>query len=87
MTPLFQLAYADGWDKHFAKFDKPAQDRIRKKITRLKTLENARHLKHGLPVFVVETGQYRICFGQEGSVRTVLFAGAHKHYEEWLRQQ
>jgi len=57
-----------------------------KKIQQLKTLAKARHLKKGLPYFVVETGQYRICFKEEGNLRTIHFAGNHKQYQKWYKQ-
>ena len=87
MIPVHQLAYADGWDKCFGKFDEPTRERIHKKIRQLQVLEHARHLKHGLPIFVVETGQYRVCFGQEDHVRTILFVGTHKQYVRWYKRQ
>ena len=87
MITLFYLEYAVGWDKFFAKMDKAQQERIWKKIQSLKTRLGARHLKKGLPFFVVETGQYRICFEEKEKVRLVMFAGTHKQYEKWLSQQ
>jgi hypothetical protein len=49
----------------------------------------ARHLKHGLDYFVVETGQYRICFkaGERREVKVIYFAGTHKDYEKWVQEQ
>ncbi|MCX6802488.1 MAG: hypothetical protein NT067_05265 [Candidatus Diapherotrites archaeon] len=84
---MFELEFEEAWDKHFAKLDKTEQERIWKKIQQLKALEKARHLKHGLPFFVLETGQYRVCFSEENKTRTILFAGNHKQYEKWLKQQ
>ncbi len=84
---MFQLAYADGWDKYFNKFDKLAQERIRKKILQAGFLIGVRHLKHGLAYFILETGQYRVAYEEQGNIRIIHFAGAHKQYEEWLRQQ
>ena len=62
MIFLFKLSYACGWDCHYSKLDNSEKQRIAKKIKKLNELESTRHLKHGVPFFVVEAGQYRICF-------------------------
>jgi len=84
---LFELHYADNWDVFYSKMDSAQKHRIWKKIQQLKTLERVRHLKRGLPYFVVETGQYRIAFKEEGKMRTIYFAGNHKQYEKWYKSQ
>lgn len=85
MIFLFELTFADDWDKFYSKFDSSQKERIWKKIQKLKTLENQRHLKHGLPFFVVEEGQYRVCFEEKENVREIVFAGTHKQYEKWYK--
>jgi len=80
---MYELDYKDDWDKYFKKMNKEMQLKIWKKIEQLKELESARHLKLGLPFFVVETNQYRITFRQIGNTRTIWFAGNHKQYEKW----
>ena len=87
MISLFELHYADGWDIFYSKMDSSEKERIWKKIQQLKTLEKARHLKKGLPYFVVETGQYRVAFKEEAKKRTIYFAGNHKQYEKWYKAQ
>ncbi|MFH1752348.1 MAG: hypothetical protein ABH821_05425 [archaeon] len=82
---MFRLTFDKDWDKYFLKLDKQAQKRIWKKIQQLKTLQKIRHLGHGLPYFVVETGQYRICFKEKRQTRTIMFAGTHKQYEKWYK--
>lgn len=84
---MFELDFADGWDIHFSKLDNSERERIWKKIQQLKFLAKVRHLKKGLPFFVVETGQYRVCFEQKQKTRMVVFAGNHKQYEEWYKKQ
>lgn len=86
MISLFELVYADGWDAFYSKMDASEKERIWKKIQQLKTLGKARHLKKGLPYFVVESGQYRVCFKEDGVKRTVFFAGNHKQYEKWYKR-
>ncbi len=53
---MFAIAYADGWDKHFARFDKGVKLRILKKIEQLKRKGSSRHLSRGLHQFVEEVG-------------------------------
>jgi len=83
---LFELDYIDDWDIYYSKMDKTEQLRIWKKIQQLKALAKARHMKKGLPYYVVETGQYRICFKEEGKKRTIHFAGNHKQYKKWYNK-
>ena len=56
---MFKLECADGWDIHFSKLDKSVQERIWKRILKLKVLSTSRHLKHGVPFLflkLVNTG-------------------------------
>ena len=80
---MFELSFSEDWDKFFKKMDKESREKIWKKIQQLKELQTARHLKKGLPYFVLETGQYRICFIEKQNKRTIAFAGNHKQYEKW----
>jgi len=80
---LFELGFADSWDHHCPKMDSAEKRRIWKKIQQLKTLLKARHLKQGIPIFVVESGQNRICFREKEKTREILFAGNHKQYKKW----
>jgi len=82
---LFELVFAQGWDCYFYKMDKSVQKPIMKKIQQLKFLGKTRHLEHGLPFFVVEAGQYRICFEEWSNKRVIVFAGSHKQYEKWYK--
>jgi len=84
---LFKLKYESNWDKYFSKLDKNSKEKIWKKIQQLKTIKSARHLKHGLPYFVLESGQYRICYEEEDKLRKIIFAGNHKQYEKWFKKQ
>ena len=84
---MFELVFTEGWDKYYIKLDNATREIIWKKIQQLKTKQAARHLKHGLPFFVVESGQHRICFEEKQTMRIVVFAGTHKQYEKWYKQQ
>jgi len=84
---LFELTYAEGWDRHFSKFDNSVKQKIWKKIQQIKILVNPRHLRHGEAFFVEEAGQYRICFEQAGAgTRRITFVGNHKQYEKWYKR-
>jgi len=80
---LFRLDYDKGWDKFFSKMDSSVQKMLWKRIQKLKTLKKARHLKRGLPYFVIAVGQYRIGFIEEKGTRTIAFVGNHKQYQKW----
>jgi len=84
---LFKIDFAECWDEFFVKLDKSEKDRLWKRIQKLAAFLKARHLKHGLPFFVVETGQYRICFEETKGIRRIMFAGNHKQYEKWYEKQ
>ncbi|MCD6522562.1 MAG: hypothetical protein J7K68_02345 [Candidatus Diapherotrites archaeon] len=86
---MYLLEFDEGWEKYFRKLDKSVKQKIIKKIKKLKTGLSARHLKHGLAYFVVETGQYRICFktDEKRKVRRIYFAGTHKDYKRWIKEQ
>ncbi|MCR4335871.1 MAG: hypothetical protein NUV57_05030 [archaeon] len=84
---MFAIDYQQNWGKFFSKLDKNEQLIIWKKIQQLKTLKETRHLKYGLPYFVLDSGQYRICYEQIEKIRRVMFAGNHKQYEKWLKIQ
>ncbi len=82
-----EICFGQDWDEYFNKLDNPIKERIWKKIQQLKHLTKTRHLKHGLPFFVIESGQYRICFEEIEEKRIIRFAGNHKQYEKWFKEQ
>lgn len=84
---MFELSFADDWDIYYSKLDNSIKEIIWKKIQQLKILEKPRHLEHGLNYFVVETGQYRICFEEKQNIRIIAFVGNHKQYEKWCKKQ
>ena len=84
MIALFEIEFEEEWDKYFKKIEKA---KIWKKIQQLKTKQKARHLKHDLSFFVLETGQHRICFKEQKNSRIIYFAGNHKQYEKWFKKQ
>ena len=84
---LFLIDFADAWDKYYSKLDNSEKKKILKKIEKLTELDSTRHMKYGLPYFVLETGQYRICFEEENNCRTIIFVGNHKQYEKWFKTQ
>ncbi len=89
MNALYALEFIEKWDAYLKKLDKPIQQKIRKKIEKLKIELSARHLKYGLNYFVAEVGQHRICFkaNETKRVKRVYFAGTHKDYEKWIKKQ
>lgn len=83
---MFEVRFKVGWDENLSTFDFAIRKRIAKKIEQLQFLQSARHLKHGLPYFVVEVSQYRIIFEEAANVRKIMFVGNHKQYESWVHQ-
>jgi len=83
---MFNVFLDFGAREQLGQMDRSIQLRINKKLNQLKTLQSARHLKHGLNYFVVETGQYRICYAEETNTRTIVFIGTHKQYEKWHKE-
>jgi mRNA-degrading endonuclease RelE of RelBE toxin-antitoxin system len=60
---------------------------ILKKIARMKTEPAGKHLRHGLPYFIAEVGQYRIAYevDEAEKKKIIQFVGDHKEYAEWYR--
>jgi hypothetical protein len=84
----WKLAFKDGWDRHFKKFDPETQRRILKKFEHMKQPLQARGLNASRAV-VEEVGQYRIAFYQneEKHEKEIHFVGTHKQYEKWYKEQ
>ncbi len=73
-------------ERLFLALDNSVKERIEKKLEQLRRDDlPSRHLKHGLPHFVAEVGQYRIAFLVRHDLRQkrILFVGDHKAYEQW----
>lgn len=85
----YELLFHKDWDKYFEKLDKSIQKKIGKKIIQLKEGSFSKHLKYGIGFFVVKSGQFRICFKVEEKNRKIklFFAGKHKDYEKWIKEQ
>ncbi len=66
------------------KLDKPARERVKKKLEALATLRPARTLKKHGDVWVLEIGDYRAFYliDDNAKTRTVFFIGDHKEYEK-----
>ena len=84
----WKLAFKEGWDKHFKKFDSETQKRILKRMEHMKQPLQARGLNASRAV-VEEIGQYRIAFYQneEKHEKEIHFVGTHKQYEKWYKDQ
>jgi mRNA-degrading endonuclease RelE of RelBE toxin-antitoxin system len=83
---MFEVVLDTEAEEQFNLLDKTQKERFGKKISKLQELIKTRHLKHGLPFFVVEVGQYRICFEQQQNLRKIRFVGTHKQYEDWYKE-
>jgi len=83
----YAIEYEPGWDVHFNDFDRPIQERMWKKILKMRAVLKTRHLKHGFPYFVEEVGGYRIVFEvfEKEKIRKIIFVGDHKQYQRWYK--
>lgn len=66
---MYTVDYHENWDKHFVNLNQDIQKRIWKKIQQIENGLPGRHLEHGLPFFVEEVGQYRICYTQDETIK------------------
>lgn len=84
----FEIAYLEGWDRHFKDFENSFKIRILKKIEQLRDKPEGRHL-HGKPFFIEEVAGCRIAYKSDDSIekRTIHFVGDHKQYERWYKNQ
>ena len=84
---IYAIKFHKGWDIYFSKLEVVMKKRVMKKILQLQYDISARHLKQGLPFYVVELGQYRLCFttDKKTGTKTLFFVGNHKEYEKWLK--
>ena len=75
-----------GWDSEFVNLDRSTQDRIFRKIERMKEKPARKHLRNGAGYFVEKVGQYRIVFVNDENTKAkyVYFVGCHKSYERWI---
>jgi len=86
---MYKLDFKPGWDLYFSKMDKSTQEMIWKKIQKQRNKTQSRHMRFGLEFYVLEIGQYRVALkiSEKKKLKTVWFAGNHKHYEKWYKKQ
>jgi mRNA-degrading endonuclease RelE of RelBE toxin-antitoxin system len=81
---VWEITFDEDWEKYWEQLPREQHQRITKKLLELKEEKKFRHLKLGKPHFVIEIGQYRVCFTEDGNTRRLMFVGDHKEYEKWL---
>jgi mRNA-degrading endonuclease RelE of RelBE toxin-antitoxin system len=82
----YEIEFHPDWDGYFSKLDNGVKQRVMKKILQLQGDTLSRHLKQGLPFYVSEIGQHRLCYSvdEKKKMKTLHFVGDHKDYEKWL---
>ncbi len=80
---MYEIVFDKDWFKYWKKIPQNLHPQLLNKMKELKEEKTFRHLKFGLPYFVLEFGQYRVCFKEKDNVRTLYFVGDHKEYEKW----
>ncbi len=84
----FRVVFNPLAKKALDSLDTPVRIRILKKTTQLQREDlDSRHLRAGLPFFVEDIGQYRVCFekDEQNKKKIVRFVGDHKEYEKWYK--
>jgi len=86
---MYAPDYDEGWKRLFEKLDNSVKIRIAKKIKQILNELPGRHLEHGVPYFVEDVGQHRICYYsfEETKTRRFFFVGDHKEYQRWVHEQ
>ena len=83
---MFAIHFQEDAERNLLMLDASTRERILKRIDRMRNEPPGRHMKHGLPYFVEEAGQYRIVYELEGNLKNIYFVGDHKSYERWYKK-
>lgn len=86
MSSSYDLTFDQDWPEYYGQLDGGLQIRAKKLLRKLKEGLDGRHLKYGVDFYVLEFGQYRMCYKkfEEQKVKKLYFVGDHKEYEKWL---
>jgi mRNA-degrading endonuclease RelE of RelBE toxin-antitoxin system len=82
----YEVLFDPKWDGWFSRLDGSMKKRVMKKILQLQGENPSCHLKQGVPYYVAEIGQHRLCYkiDRERKAKILCFVGDHKEYEKWL---
>ncbi|MEI8364631.1 MAG: hypothetical protein WCF78_04205 [archaeon] len=85
---MYEIIYSPDCLDYLDKLDMDILLRITKKIEKLRDEKQRRHLHHGIPIFVEDVNQYRICYElfEDSKIIRIDFIGKHKDYERWYKQ-
>ena len=84
---MWEVLFDEDWLKYYRKTNDELKKRFLKKAKELKTDKKFKHLKHGLPYFVLELGKNgRVLFieDEKSKTRILVFIGDHKEYEKFI---
>jgi hypothetical protein len=86
---MYAKDFDPGWKRYFERLDNSVKIRIVGKMKQILTGLPGRHLERGVPYFVEEVDQYRICYKSDdvAMVRRFYFVGGHKEYLKWIGKQ
>ncbi len=84
---MYKAKFDQEWPRYFSGLDEAVKERVAKKIGKILTYPNKRHLNKS-SFFVDEIGQYRVIYIVLEQSKTVIFyfVGTHKEYETWYKQ-
>lgn len=85
---MYTPAFDEKWPTYFERLDKRTREKVAKKIKRIVSFPQKKHLKGKARFFVGEVGQYRIIYRVFEENKTVVFyfVGNHKDYTKWYSQ-
>lgn len=84
---MFSIEFDPRWEEYYSSLPPDIKPRVWKKILQIQAGLPGRHLQHGIPIFVEEVGQYRICYMEDknNKIRKIYYVGKHKEYDKWNR--
>lgn len=88
--PPYKIEFESDVEESYTALDKSMRYQIDKKLSKMERDDLvSRHLRHGLPIFVEEVGQYRIAFKvrEDLKQKRIVFIGDHKAYDRWYTTQ
>ncbi|MFA6489589.1 MAG: hypothetical protein WCT52_02805 [Candidatus Micrarchaeia archaeon] len=86
---MYSKDFHPGWKKYFDRLDNSVKVRIVNKMKKILEGLPGRHLERGLPYFVEEVDQHRICYKSDdvAMTRRFYFVGDHKEYLKWIGKE
>lgn len=81
----YSVGFHEDAKKRLLALDFSVREKMLKRIARMQDEPTGRHLRRGVPFFVIEVGQYRIAYycDENKKEKEIYFVGDHKEYQKW----